>query len=66
MKIYRESFDFQLSSNLMDYELIEKMNQAASKNVENMKKVTDEIVVTNDDLNTKFSKRLEVSLNQGV
>lgn len=57
MKIYLESFDFQLSSNLMDYELIEKMNQASSKNVENMKKVTDEIVVTNDDLNTKFCKR---------
>lgn len=40
----------------MDYELIEKMNLAASKNLENMKKQTDEIVVTNDDLNTKFRK----------
>lgn len=46
----------QLSSNLLDYELIEKMNQSASKNVENMKKLTDDIVVTNDDLNTKFGK----------
>lgn len=42
----------------MDYELIEKMNQTTSKNVENMKKTTDEIVIANDELNTKFSKSL--------
>lgn len=40
----------------MDYELIEKMNQATSKNVANLKATTDGIVVTNDDLNTKFSE----------
>lgn len=45
-----------MSSNLLDYELLEKMNQAASKNVENLKKVTDEVVVANDQLNNKFSE----------
>lgn len=55
--------NFELSSNLMDYELIEKMNQAASKNLVNMKKQTDEVVVTNDDLNTKFSKIFKILSN---
>lgn len=45
-----------MSSNLLDYELLEKMNQTASKNVENLKKVTDEVVVANDQLNNKFSE----------
>ena len=40
----------------MDYELIEKMNLATSKNLENLKKQSEEIVITNDDLNNKFSK----------
>ena len=31
------------------------MNQAASKNVENMKKTTNEVVVVNDELNSKFN-----------
>lgn len=42
----------------MDYDLIEKMNQTTSKNLENMKKQTDEIVVANDEINTKFGKLL--------
>ncbi|CRK94164.1 CLUMA_CG007682, isoform A [Clunio marinus] len=48
--------NFELSSNLMDYELIDKMNQTASKSVETMKKVTDDIVVANDEINTKFDE----------
>ena len=31
------------------------MNQAASKNVENLKKTTNEVVVANDDINSKFN-----------
>jgi hypothetical protein len=32
------------------------MNQQASRSVETMKKMTDDIVVNNDELNQKFSK----------
>jgi biogenesis of lysosome-related organelles complex 1 subunit 2 len=39
------------------------MNQAASKNVENMKKATDDIVITNDALNTKYNE-LEPLMNE--
>lgn len=31
------------------------MNQAASKNVENMKKTTNDVVVVNDELNSLFN-----------
>lgn len=44
-----------MSSNLMDYVLIEKMNQSASINIDNLKKVTDDVVIANDELNSKFS-----------
>lgn len=44
-----------MSSNLMDYVLIEKMNQSASINIDNLKKVTDDVVIANDELNFKFS-----------
>lgn len=40
----------------MDYELVEKMNKATSRNVSSLKAMTDEVVVSNDDLNSKFSE----------
>lgn len=42
------------------------MNQAASKNVENLKKVTDEVVVTNDELYSKFSKWTKTTNLQSI
>ncbi|KAG5676161.1 hypothetical protein PVAND_006010 [Polypedilum vanderplanki] len=55
--MFQKTFDylnFELSSNILDYELLDKMNQTASKSVETMKKTADEIVEVNDDLNQKF------------
>lgn len=46
----------QLTSNQLDYQLLEKMNLAAAKSVEEMKLVTNEIVVTNADLTDKFEE----------
>lgn len=40
----------------MDYEVVEKMNKAASRNVSSLKAITDEVVVSNDELNRKFSE----------
>lgn len=40
----------------MDYEVVEKMNKAASRNVSSLKAMTDEVVVSNDELNRKFSE----------
>lgn len=37
----------------MDYELLERMNNVASKNVDEMKKMTNEIVVANDEFQTE-------------
>lgn len=37
----------------MDYELLEKMNGVTSKNVEEMKQVTNDIVVANDEFQTQ-------------
>lgn len=49
-------FVLQLTSNQLDYHLLEKMNLAAAKSVEEMKLVTNEIVVTNADLTDKFDE----------
>ncbi|CAO1337350.1 unnamed protein product [Diamesa hyperborea] len=48
--------NFELTSNQLDYQLLEKMNLAAAKSVEEMKLVTNEIVVTNADLADKFDE----------
>lgn len=54
--VFSFSYLSQVSSNLLDYELLEKMNQATSKNVENLKSMTDDVVVANDELNTKYNE----------
>ena len=51
----------QLSSNVLDYELLDKMNQTVAKNIELMKKTSEDIVVTNEDLNQKFRKLYAVN-----
>lgn len=40
----------------MDYELLEKMNGAASKNIDEMKRMTNDIVVANDEFQTEVKK----------
>ena len=49
-------FYLKLSSNTLDYELLDKMNQTVAKNIELMKRTSEDVVVTNEDLNQKFRK----------
>ncbi|XP_070500410.1 biogenesis of lysosome-related organelles complex 1 subunit 2 [Chironomus tepperi] len=50
----RDYLSYELSSNVLDYELLDKMNLTVAKNIELMKKTSEDIVVTNEDLNQKF------------
>ncbi|CAG9797509.1 unnamed protein product [Chironomus riparius] len=50
----KDYLSFELSSNTLDYELLDKMNQTVAKNIELMKRTSEDVVVTNEDLNQKF------------